>query len=175
MERKHHPPHHCLDNQWTLISAATIGHQAMLADPSAKQIVRDILKSKLPEFGVSLGAWVILDQHYHLLLKLQDGGRLPRFIAALHGATACALNIAAEQPGRRVWDNYWDAGIRSEAGLWTRFNYIHHNPVRHGYVGNMADWRWSSYRHHLDRRGRDWMIDVMERYPVVDTLRGDVF
>jgi putative transposase len=175
MERKHHPPHYCIDKQWTLVSAATIDHKPLLADTAAKQSVHDILKAKILDFDAGLRAWVILDQHYHLLIRFQDGSHLPRFVAALHGATARALNLAADQPGRRVWDNYWDSGIRSESDLWTRFNYVHHNPIKHGYVDNMADWPWSSYRFHLDRRGRDWMIDVMERYPVVDTLRGDVF
>jgi len=175
MERRHHPPHYCLDHRWTLISAATIDRQPILADATAKQVVRDVLATKIGGFGAVLRAWVILDQHYHLLIKFSDGRRLPSFVAALHGATAHALNLAAGKAGRRVWDNYWDVGMRSESDLWTRFNYIHHNPVKHGYVENMADWPWSSYRFHLERRGRDWMIDVMARYPVVDTMRGDVF
>jgi len=174
MER-HHPPHYCPDHRWALISAASIDRQPLFADSAEKQIVRDCLKTKVVDFGAVLRAWVILDQHYHLLIKFSNGDQLSRFVAALHGVTARKLNLAAGQVGRRVWDNYWDTGIRGEADLWTRFNYIHHNPVKHGYVENMGDWPWSSYRFHRDRRGRDWMIDVMARYPVVDTLRGDVF
>jgi putative transposase len=32
-------------------------------------------------------------------------------------------------------------------------NYIHHNPVRHGYVAKWQEWPWSSARDYLSRVG----------------------
>ena len=175
MARSHHPPHLQIDNQWTLLSAATFQRRPLLGGDRDKDLFRDILEQKTLSFDITLRAWVILDQHYHLLLKLGTGAALPRFVAALHGASSMRLNRSQGDSGRRVWDNYWDTGMRNEQDLWTRFNYIHHNPVKHGYVERMEDWPWSSYRFHLEQRGLDWMVELMRRYPVVDTLRGDVF
>jgi len=74
-----------------------------------------------------------------------------------------------------VWHNYWDTGIRTEADYWARFNYIHHNPVKHGYVPRTEDWLYSSYRYYLERKGEEWMTDALRRYPIVDftDLRDD--
>ena len=49
-----------------------------------------------------------------------------------------------------------------------RFNYIHHNPVKHGYAANMADWDYSSYQYYLSRYGEEWLADSFRRYPIID-------
>ena len=70
--------------------------------------------------------------------------------------------------GRQVWHNYWDTCVRTEADYWTRFNYIHYNPIKHGYVKQFSNWPFSSYGYYLERRGEGWLLDVIERYPVID-------
>ena len=55
------------------------------------------------------------------------------------------LNRLDGQRGRQVWHNFWDTCILSETGYWTHFNYIHYNPVKHGYVPDPADWVHSSF------------------------------
>jgi putative transposase len=57
-----------------------------------------------------------------------------------------------------------------------RFNYIHNNPVKHGYVNEMGDWDYSSYQYYLEKYGKEWMADVLAQYPVIDfTDSGDDF
>jgi len=56
-------------------------------------LLRDQLKELIVEFGIVLRAWVILDDHYHLLLKTRVGKDLPRFFGRLHGATSRQLNL----------------------------------------------------------------------------------
>jgi putative transposase len=81
----------------------------------------------------------------------------------------------------RAWvilDNHyhlWDTCIRTDSDLWTRFNYIHQNPVKHGYVQHLEEWRFSSYSYFLRTKGKEWMDDCWERYPVVDFLDRDDF
>jgi len=75
-----------------------------------------------------------------------------------------------------VWHSYWDTCIRGENDYWRRFNYIHHNPVKHGYVSQIEDWSFSSYGYYLKHKGRDWLMDAFLQYPVVDlTDREDDF
>jgi putative transposase len=58
--------------------------------------------------------------------------------------------------------------MRSEKDYWVRFNYIHHNPVKHGYVSQMADWAFSSYCYYHERKGEEWLADTFSQYPIVD-------
>jgi putative transposase len=169
----HHPPHLYLDDAWYIITAATHNHASYLASEQAKTLLRDALRSLVHEFSITLRAWVILDNHYHLLLKTDHGKDLSRFFGRLHGGTARQINLWDKAPGRQVWHNYWDACIRTESDLWTRFNYIHNNPIKHGYVQRLHDWPFSSYRHYLKTRGEEWLLHCWQRYPVVNYLEGD--
>jgi len=49
--------------------------------------------------------------------------------------------------GRRgVWQRrFWEHTIRDEADLEAHFDYIHYNPVKHGYAKRPRDWPWSSF------------------------------
>lgn len=45
-----------------------------------------------------------------------------------------------------IWQRrFWEHTIRDEEDLHTHLDYIHYNPVKHGYVTSPADWKWSSF------------------------------
>lgn len=44
-----------------------------------------------------------------------------------------------------VWqDRFWEHTIRNERDMQTHYDYIHYNPVKHGYVDSVDQWKWSS-------------------------------
>ena len=169
----HHPPHIYLDNTLYFITVS-VNHKHRLLQPVGhKDFFRDQLKVLTAEFHVRLAAWVILDNHYHILSRSHVGQDLSRLLGRLHGRTAFELNGRDGTRGRQVWHNYWDTCVRTEADYWTRFNYIHHNPVKHGYVGCMEDWSFSSYAYYRDHKGNNWLIDAFRQYPIVDFTDAD--
>lgn len=164
----HHPPHIYLDDTWYIITASIYGRQRLLHPLGYKDLVRDQLKALVVEFKLQLAAWVILDNHYHVLIKSQVGNALPHFLGRLHGRTSFEINGRDKKRGRQLWHNYWDSCIRSERDYWMRFNYIHHNPIKHGYVKRMEDWEFSSYRYYLEHKGMEWLADTWQQFPVID-------
>ncbi len=164
----HHPPHIYMDDTWYMITSSVYGGRCLLRPNGYKDLVRDHLKILVVEFKLILAAWVILDNHSHILVKSKVGAQISRFVGRWHGRTSFEINALDDSRGRQVWHNYWDTCIRSEADYWTRFNYIHYNPIKHGYVKKLEDWPFSSYRYYLERKGETWLLDVFERYPVVD-------
>lgn len=57
---------------------------------------------------------------------------------------------AAKSSGRKgerdVWQRrYWEHAIRDDADLEAHINYVHFNPVKHGYVAEMDDWPHSTW------------------------------
>ena len=171
----HHPPHIYLDDTWYIITASTLNYTPFLSSGRAKALVRDKLKELIQEFKITLRAWVILDNHYHLLLKTYLGNDLSRFFGRLHGGTSFKINGWDNTSGRQIWHNYWDTCIRNEEGYWMRFNYIHNNPIKHGYVHNLQEWPFSSYHYYLRTEGKEWLDDCFATYPVLDYLEGDDF
>ncbi len=175
LPQQHAPPHLYLDDTWYIITAATYQQAPYLVSDQAKILVRDHLKEHIQEFKIKLKAWVILNNHYHLLLKSRNGYLLPRFLQRLHGSTSFTINGWEGKRGRKIWYNYWDTCIRDEHGFWTRFNYIHNDPIKHGCVNNLSNWPYSSYHYYLRTQGEDWLADVSRTYPVLDYLEGDDF
>ena len=173
--KAHRPPHIFLDETRYIITASTLNHVPYLADSSKKQIWRDTIMALLKEFRLALYAWVLLDNHYHLLLKVKRGHDLPRFIGRLHGSTSFQINRLDNARGRKVWYSYWDSCVRDEVDFWMKFNYIHNNPVKHGYVQRWEGWEYSSYRYYLRTKGEEWLMDCWARYPVLNYLEGDDF
>jgi putative transposase len=60
---------------------------------------------------------------------------------------------------RGIWQRrYWEHLIRDEDDYAHHVDYIHYNPVKHGYVERAADWPYSSI-HRFIKRGvvsLDW-------------------
>lgn len=173
--RTRRPPHIYLDDTWYIITGVTHERKPLLSDPRAKDCLRDTLKHAAERQSISLRAWVILNDHYHLLLKSRLGAGIPIFIKYVHGSTSRTINLLAGVEQRRVWFSYWDTCIRTHSGFWTRFNYIHFNPVKHGYVHHPGDWEYSSFDYYAQTKGQGWLDDCISRYTISDTLAGDNF
>lgn len=52
-----------------------------------------------------------------------------------------------------LWQRrFWEHRIRDENDLEMHVNYVHYNPVKHGYVNNVSEWSYSSF-HRYARKG----------------------
>jgi len=47
-------------------------------------------------------------------------------------------------------------------------NYIHNNPVHHGYVKRWQDWPWSRAADFLERVGHETAMKLWREYPPLD-------
>jgi putative transposase len=49
-----------------------------------------------------------------------------------------------------IWQRrFWEHTLKNEEELETRLDYIHYNPVKHGYVTRVADWSFSSFHRYV--------------------------
>ena len=64
-----------------------------------------------------------------------------------------------------IWQRrYWEHAIRNSTDLDRHIDYIHFNPVKHGYVSRACDWPHSSF-HRFVQRGvlpLDWGGDLSD-------------
>jgi putative transposase len=64
-----------------------------------------------------------------------------------------------------IWQRrYWEHAVRNDADLERHVDYIHFNPVKHGYVTRVADWPHSSFHRYVERGllTSDWGGDMKE-------------
>ena len=80
-----------------------------------------------------------MPNHYHLLICTKSFRKIPMIFKRLHGKTSHDWNQEDNKRGRKVWFKYSDRKIRTEDHFYAALNYIHHNPVKHGYVDAPGD------------------------------------
>jgi len=170
MERMatHRPPHVYLDNMRYFITAGTFGKKCLWNNKAKLNRLAFLLCEISGRYNINLYAWVILPNHYHLLLKTSHGEDLVKFFRKLHSDSANYLNRLENTSSRRVWYQYWDRCIRNEKDFWVRFNYIHQNAVKHGLAEKMGCYEFSTYKKYLEKNGTEWMMNCFEQYPIID-------
>ena len=93
-------------------------------------------------------------------------------LGRLHGRTSHRWNGEEQKRGRQVWCKAVDRGMRSEAHYWATMNYVHHNPVKHGYVARWQDWPYSSAIEYLAAVGKARAEEIWRDYPILDYGKG---
>ena len=151
----HHPPHLFIDNTYYFLTARTYRRQKFFYSDSRKAILLHSLKAEFRKRGLALLSWVVMDNHYHVLFRVSQGRQLSKAINMVHGRVSYILNRENGTRGRKVFQNYWDRCIRNEKDFYTRLNYIHYNPVKHGSVYKMEDYGCSRYRCYLQQCGHE--------------------
>ncbi len=108
----------------------------------------------------TLDAVVILPDHLHCLWTLPPGDA--DFSSRWHDIKAQfarriprgeRLSERRHKKGERgIWQRrFWEHVIRDERGFERHADYIHFNPVKHGYVERAADWPLSSFGKYVER------------------------
>lgn len=166
----HSPPHFEYDGELRfLITAACFEHEHIIGKSADRM---SECESKIleicHEFGSELFAWCVLPNHYHILI-LTD--RINEFLTALgkfHGSSSHRWNGEDDIRGRKVWFRAVERSMRSERHFYATLNYVHNNPVKHGYVKKWQDWPYSSATEYLEKVGREKASLIWNEFPVLD-------
>jgi putative transposase len=118
-------------------------------------------------------AIVVLPDHLHAIWTLPeddaDYAMRWRLIKAAFSHTEIRgeqLSASRASKGERgIWQRrYWEHTLHGDADFARHIDYIHFNPVRHGYVDEVWQWPYSSFRR-MVRLGvypKDWVGDAQE-------------
>ncbi len=174
--KNHRPPHIYIDNQYYFVTAGTFHKIGYIGEKIRKDLLKELIFNVMSDYKYLVDAWVIFDNHYHIIFKTSSGKLLPKVIAAIHGKSAIEINKIDKKTGRQIWYQYWDYCIRNEQDYWRHFNYVHHNPIKHGYVDtteNLNTYKFSSFGDWVKKKGNDWIIDCFKKYPICDFTKNE--
>lgn len=133
------------------LTAGTYQKRSFIVGDARKNMLLESLDFNAFKWHWRIAAYVILDNHYHLVLipPAGDGSRLAHIIQSAH--SYAAYHWRKDDPGirTRIWWNFWDAPIGNEELLRRHVNYLHENPRRHGLSSDPATYRFSSYGEYL--------------------------
>ena len=131
-----------------------------LADRTSDLLVRQIgilrsaIRTTLQRRPFTIDAWVVLPEHMHCLWTLPEGdsdysGRWRAIKKAFSKAFPGPANARGE---RDIWQKrFWEHTIRDERDYRAHMDYIHFNPVKHGFALHPAEWPYSSFRKCVER------------------------
>jgi putative transposase len=105
----------------------------------------------------NIDAMVILPDHLHAVWTMPHSdfayARRLQLIKARFTQLLLAEGVPIREAGRgeyRLWQKrYWEHTIRDESDFEAHINYVHINPVKHGYVARAIDWQYSSIHRYV--------------------------
>ena len=115
----------------------------------------------------------VLPDHLHALWALPDGDAdfssrwsliKSGFSRGLDPAQARSTSKVAKRE-KGIWQRrYWEHVIRDDTDFERHVDYIHFNPVKHGYVARVSDWPHSSFHRYVERGllAADWGGDMRD-------------
>ena len=122
---------------------------ALFRDDADRERYLDCLREAAVAAKVALHAYVLMDDHVHLLATPAGTEGLSRMMQALGRNYVGWFNHRHQRSGT-LWEGRFRSGlIEAETWLLRCMRYIELNPLRAGIAAEAGAFRWSSARHHL--------------------------
>jgi putative transposase len=131
---------------------------AILANDRARDCLRSAFRYCRQRFPFQIDALVILPDHIHTIwtLPADDYDYSKRWgVIKKHFTQHWLASGGAEQAitasrlryrRRGIWQRrFWEHTLKDEQDYQNHFNYLHFNPVKHGWVKKVNDWPYSSF------------------------------
>jgi REP element-mobilizing transposase RayT len=127
------------------VTARGNDRKAIVRDDEDRNRFVQTLADMVEQYHILCHAWVLMDNHYHLLVETPDAN-LSRAIRHLNGVYTQAFNRRHHRVGHLFQGRFKAILLDKEAYLLELGRYVVLNPVRAGVVQHPRSWRWSSYR-----------------------------
>lgn len=128
-----------------------VNHAAIFFDDRDRLHYRRVLRQACAKQGIAIHAFVLMDNHVHLLLTPSSGKSLA---AAMRHSGQCYVqyfNARHDRNGTLWQGRFKSCIVDSERYLLTVCRYIELNPVRAAIVATPEEYRWSSVHTHLGK------------------------
>ncbi|MGH7874078.1 MAG: transposase [Candidatus Binatia bacterium] len=119
-------------------------------DPDRENFV-ELIRRAVDQFDLRLHAYVLMDNHYHLLLETRRAG-LNRALRYLNGVYTQAFNRRHHRVGHLFQGRYKAILIEKESYLLDLSRYIHLNPWRVKESNDPVKYPWSSLGSYVGAR-----------------------
>jgi putative transposase len=140
-------------------TVVTEGRRPLLTGPGNVARLREGFRRVRAAHPFHIDALVILPDHVHAIWRLPegDGDCALRWRKIKHyfsiGQEAARDRASLERRREKgIWQRrFWEHAIRDEEDWRRHMDYVHYNPVKHGYVPSPGDWPYSSFGRAVER------------------------
>jgi len=118
--------------------------------------VWDSVESINKKIDFGLIAWAVLPEHFHFLIdpnEINISDLLQRIELSFSRRYRERIGLSKGS----VWqDGFWDHIIRNQSDFNRHLDYIHYNPIKHGIVKRVYDYKHSSIIKFKEFYPEDW-------------------
>ena len=116
-------------------------------------LLREAVKTVKADHPFAINAFVVLPDRLHALWTLPDDDSdysmrwmlIKRHFSMALPKLEIIRSTRLHKRERGIWQRrFWEHCIRDERDLLNHMEYIHQNPLKHGYVAKAEDWPFSS-------------------------------
>lgn len=126
--------------------------QRIFVDREDYELMLALLAENAQKHAVAVHAYVLMDNHFHLLATPSTGDALPQMMQAVGRRYVQYFNRRHGRSGTLWEGRYRCTVLEAERYLLPTMVYLDLNPVRAGLSERAADYPWSSHAHWLGLR-----------------------
>lgn len=137
-------------DQPVFVTSVTHRRFPLFKDNTHISQLRQIMAELREEIPFKNIAWVILPDHFHWVFVPEDENKRVAMSEIIHRVKR-RFSLRCGIKGS-VWQKrFFDHVIRDEKDLLRHLDYIHFNPVKHGYVYDASSWQASSLLYYKEQ------------------------
>lgn len=139
------------------ITSVLANRQPLLAVEANMSVFRETLREVRKLYPFTMRAYVFLPDHFHLLIFVPESTSISKLMQSLHrNFTVNYKKLHHITARTKLWQpGFWDHVIRNEQDYLSHLDYIHYNPVKHGYVTCPVDYSHTSFHDYVQRSWYD--------------------
>ena len=127
------------------------GGQSIFVSDQDRFTFLSLLELLTERFNIEIHAFVLMSNHYHLLVKTIEAN-LSKAMQWFGTTYTRRFNMANNHSGHLFQGRYKSIIVQNDAYLMLLSCYIHRNPLRAGIVERLADYPWSSYLYYAYKK-----------------------
>jgi len=150
-------------------TVVTYRRRRFLCEPENVQLLRSAFRAVKKRHPFTIDAFVLLPDHLHCIWTLPPGD--PDYskrwmLVKTHFTRHCRDSLKSPRSNalrrkreQTIWQHrFWEHQIRGDEDYEQHCDYIHFNPVKHGFTAWAKDWPYSSFHSFVCRHiyGIDW-------------------
>jgi len=154
-----------MGRQWRIEFAGAFYHilsrgnegRDIFYNDEVRRLFLDTLADMSERFDLNIYAYVLMGNHYHLLLSTNIAN-LSKAMQWFGLTYTRRFNNRHLRNGHLFQGRYKSILVQNDAYLVRLSCYIHRNPLRAGIVKRLADYKWSSYNHYAyNKKSPPWL------------------
>jgi REP element-mobilizing transposase RayT len=131
------------------------GKEKLFRDKKDLERFFEILKDRKQKYHYHIYGFVLMPDHYHLIIETHEGANISKVMQALNTSYILYFNHRHRRVGHLIAGRFESRLVKKDRRLLELTRYIHLDPVKKELVKLPQDYAGSSYREYLGLDKRD--------------------